>query len=366
MKKSLKVVEDKNMDKSKSLDAALSQIEKQFGKGSIMKLGSDGAIAEISSIPSGSLGLDIGLGIGGFPKGRVIEIYGPESSGKTTLALHALAEAQKQGGVCGFIDAEHALDPLYARNLVVNIEELLISQPDHGEQALEIADTLVRSAAVDVIVIDSVAALTPKAELDGDMGDSLPGLQARLMSQALRKLTGSISKSNCMIIFINQIRMKIGVMFGSPETTTGGNALKFYSSVRVDIRRIGAIKEREQIIGNQTRVKIVKNKVAPPFKTIEFDIMYGKGISKKGEIIDLGVEAGIVEKSGTWYSYEGERMGQGRENAKVFLEENPDISNQIELAIRESAGLVKDTEKISDVSNVSEAEENETESVASK
>ena len=361
-----KVVEDKNMDKSKSLDAALSQIEKQFGKGSIMKLGSDGAIAEISSIPSGSLGLDIGLGIGGFPKGRVIEIYGPESSGKTTLALHALAEAQKQGGVCGFIDAEHALDPVYARNLGVNIEELLISQPDHGEQALEIADTLVRSAAVDVIVIDSVAALTPKAELDGDMGDSLPGLQARLMSQALRKLTGSISKSNCMIIFINQIRMKIGVMFGSPETTTGGNALKFYSSVRVDIRRIGAIKEREQIIGNQTRVKIVKNKVAPPFKTIEFDIMYGKGISKKGEIIDLGVEAGIVEKSGTWYSYEGERMGQGRENAKVFLEENPDISNQIELAIRESAGLVKDTEKISDVSNVSEAEENETESVASK
>ena len=366
MKKSLKVVEDKNMDKSKSLDAALSQIEKQFGKGSIMKLGSDGAIAEISSIPSGSLGLDIGLGIGGFPKGRVIEIYGPESSGKTTLALHALAEAQKQGGVCGFIDAEHALDPVYARNLGVNIEELLISQPDHGEQALEIADTLVRSAAVDVIVIDSVAALTPKAELDGDMGDSLPGLQARLMSQALRKLTGSISKSNCMIIFINQIRMKIGVMFGSPETTTGGNALKFYSSVRVDIRRIGAIKEREQIIGNQTRVKIVKNKVAPPFKIIEFDIMYGKGISKKGEIIDLGVEAGIVEKSGTWYSYEGERMGQGRENAKVFLEENPDISNQIEFAIRESAGLVKDTEKISDVSNVSEAEENETESVASK
>ena len=366
MKKSLKVVEDKNMDKSKSLDAALSQIEKQFGKGSIMKLGSDGAIAEISSIPSGSLGLDIGLGIGGFPKGRVIEIYGPESSGQTTLALHALAAAQQQGGVCGFIDAEHALDPVYARNLGVNIEELLISQPDHGEQALEIADTLVRSAAVDVIVIDSVAALTPKAELDGDMGDSLPGLQARLMSQALRKLTGSISKSNCMIIFINQIRMKIGVMFGSPETTTGGNALKFYSSVRVDIRRIGAIKEREQIIGNQTRVKIVKNKVAPPFKTIEFDIMYGKGISKKGEIIDLGVEAGIVEKSGTWYSYEGERMGQGRENAKVFLEENPDISNQIELAIRESAGLVKDTEKISDVSNVSEAEENETESVASK
>ena len=333
MNKSLKVVEDKNMDKSKSLDAALSQIEKQFGKGSIMKLGSDNAIAEISSIPSGSLGLDIGLGIGGFPN--------------------------------GFIDAEHALDPVYAKNLGVNIEELLISQPDHGEQALEIADTLVRSAAVDVIVIDSVAALTPKAELDGDMGDSLPGLQARLMSQALRKLTGSISKSNCMIIFINQIRMKIGVMFGSPETTTGGNALKFYSSVRVDIRRIGAIKEREQIIGNQTRVKIVKNKVAPPFKTIEFDIMYGKGISKKGEIIDLGVEAGIVEKSGTWYSYEGERMGQGRENAKVFLEENPDISNQIELAIRESAGLVKNTDN-STVTESIESEENKTESAASK
>ena len=277
-----------------------------------------------------------------------------------------MAEAQKQGGVCAFIDAEHALDPAYAKNLGVNIEELLISQPDHGEQALEIADTLVRSAAVDVIVIDSVAALTPKAELDGDMGDSLPGLQARLMSQALRKLTGSISKSNTMIIFINQIRMKIGVMFGSPETTTGGNALKFYSSVRVDIRRIGAIKDREQIIGNQTRVKVVKNKVAPPFRTIEFDIMYGKGISKRGEIIDLGVEAGIVEKSGTWYSYEGERMGQGRENAKVFLEENPDISNQIEFSIRESAGLIKDSQITPDVPVVEETEENETESAATK
>jgi len=347
MKESLKakealksVVEKGNgMDKSKSLEAALGQIEKQFGKGSIMKLGGDKAIAEIEGISSGSLGLDIALGIGGFPKGRVVEIYGPESSGKTTLALHAIAEAQRAGGTCGFIDAEHALDPIYARNLGVKIEDLLISQPDHGEQALEIADTLIRSAAVDVIVIDSVAALTPKAELDGEMGDSLPGLQARLMSQALRKLTASISKSNCMIIFINQIRMKIGVMFGSPETTTGGNALKFYSTVRLDIRRIGALKDREEIVGNQTRVKVVKNKVAPPFKTVEFDILYGKGISKTGEIIDIGVEAGIIEKAGTWYSYEGERMGQGRENVKVFLDENPDISATIEIAVRESAGL---------------------------
>jgi recombination protein RecA len=347
MKESLKakealksVVEKGNgMDKSKSLEAALGQIEKQFGKGSIMKLGGDKAIAEIEGISSGSLGLEIALGIGGFPKGRVVEIYGPESSGKTTLALHAIAEAQKAGGTCGFIDAEHALDPIYARNLGVKIEDLLISQPDHGEQALEIADTLIRSAAVDVIVIDSVAALTPKAELDGEMGDSLPGLQARLMSQALRKLTASISKSNCMIIFINQIRMKIGVMFGSPETTTGGNALKFYSTVRLDIRRIGALKDREEIVGNQTRVKVVKNKVAPPFKTVEFDILYGKGISKTGEIIDIGVEAGIIEKAGTWYSYEGERMGQGRENVKVFLDENPDISATIEIAVRESAGL---------------------------
>ena len=354
MKESLKAVEtkgNKDMDKSKSLDAALGQIEKQFGKGSIMKLGADKAITEIEGVSSGSLGLDIALGIGGFPKGRVIEIYGPESSGKTTLALHAIAEAQKAGGVCGFIDAEHALDPIYARNLGVEVEDLLISQPDHGEQALEIADTLIRSAAVDVIVIDSVAALTPKAELDGEMGDSLPGLQARLMSQALRKLTASISKTNCMIIFINQIRMKIGVMFGSPETTTGGNALKFYSTVRLDIRRIGALKDREDIIGNQTRVKVVKNKVAPPFKTIEFDILYGKGISKKGEIIDIGVEAGIIEKSGTWYSYEGERMGQGRENVKTFLEENPDISAAIEISIRESAGLKIDPSLIKDKAN---------------
>ena len=339
------------MDKSKSLDAALGQIEKQFGKGSIMKLGGDKAIAEIEGVSSGSLGLDIALGIGGFPKGRVIEIYGPESSGKTTLALHAIAEAQKAGGVCGFIDAEHALDPIYARNLGVEVENLLISQPDHGEQALEIADTLIRSAAVDVIVIDSVAALTPKAELDGEMGDSLPGLQARLMSQALRKLTASISKTNCMIIFINQIRMKIGVMFGSPETTTGGNALKFYSTVRLDIRRIGALKDREDIVGNQTRVKVVKNKVAPPFKTVEFDILYGKGISKKGEIIDIGVEAGIIEKSGTWYSYEGERMGQGRENVKTFLEENTDISAAIEISIRESAGLKIDPSLLKDKSS---------------
>jgi recombination protein RecA len=351
MKESLKAVEtkgNKDMDKSKSLEAALGQIEKQFGKGSIMKLGGDIAITEIEGVSSGSLGLDIALGIGGFPKGRVIEIYGPESSGKTTLALHAIAEAQKAGGVCGFIDAEHALDPIYARNLGVEVEDLLISQPDHGEQALEIADTLIRSAAVDVIVIDSVAALTPKAELDGEMGDSLPGLQARLMSQALRKLTASISKTNCMIIFINQIRMKIGVMFGSPETTTGGNALKFYSTVRLDIRRIGALKDREDIVGNQTRVKVVKNKVAPPFKTIEFDILYGKGISKKGEIIDIGVEAGIIEKSGTWYSYEGERMGQGRENVKTFLEENPDISAAIEISIRESAGLKIDPSLVKD------------------
>ena len=354
MKESLKAVEtkgNKDMDKSKSLDAALGQIEKQFGKGSIMKLGADKAITEIEGVSSGSLGLDIALGIGGFPKGRVIEIYGPESSGKTTLALHAIAEAQKAGGVCGFIDAEHALDPIYARNLGVEVEDLLISQPDHGEQALEIADTLIRSSAVDVIVIDSVAALTPKAELDGEMGDSLPGLQARLMSQALRKLTASISKTNCMIIFINQIRMKIGVMFGSPETTTGGNALKFYSTVRLDIRRIGALKDREDIVGNQTRVKVVKNKVAPPFKTIEFDILYGKGISKKGEIIDIGVEAGIIEKSGTWYSYEGERMGQGRENVKTFLEENPDISSAIEISIRESAGLKIDPSLIKDKAN---------------
>ena len=365
MKESLKAVSKQdvgNMDKSKSLEAALGQIEKQFGKGSIMKLGGDKAIAEIEGVSSGSLGLDIALGIGGFPKGRVIEIYGPESSGKTTLALHAIAEAQKAGGVCGFIDAEHALDPIYARNLGVKIEDLLISQPDHGEQALEIADTLIRSAAVDVIVIDSVAALTPKAELDGEMGDSLPGLQARLMSQALRKLTGSISKTNCMIIFINQIRMKIGVMFGSPETTTGGNALKFYSTVRLDIRRIGALKDREDIVGNQTRVKVVKNKVAPPFKTVEFDILYGKGISIKGETIDIGVEAGIIEKSGTWYSYEGERMGQGRENVKTFLEENPDISAAIEIAVRESAGLKIDQALIKQSKSISKPKKEQSDS----
>ena len=365
MKESLKAVSKQdvgNMDKSKSLEAALGQIEKQFGKGSIMKLGGDKAIAEIEGVSSGSLGIDIALGIGGFPKGRVIEIYGPESSGKTTLALHAIAEAQKAGGVCGFIDAEHALDPIYARNLGVKIEDLLISQPDHGEQALEIADTLIRSAAVDVIVIDSVAALTPKAELDGEMGDSLPGLQARLMSQALRKLTGSISKTNCMIIFINQIRMKIGVMFGSPETTTGGNALKFYSTVRLDIRRIGALKDREDIVGNQTRVKVVKNKVAPPFKTVEFDILYGKGISIKGEIIDIGVEAGIIEKSGTLYSYEGERIVQGRENVKTFLEENPDISAAIEIAVRESAGLKIDQALIKQSKSISKPKKEQSDS----
>jgi len=329
-------------DKQKALDAALGQIERAFGKGSIMKLGKNEQIVEIGSISTGSLGLDIALGIGGLPKGRVTEIYGPESSGKTTLALHTVAEAQKDGGICAFVDAEHALDPIYARKLGVNLDELLISQPDTGEQALEIVDTLVRSGAVDVIVIDSVAALTPRAELDGDMGDSLPGLQARLMSQALRKLTGSISKSNCMVIFINQIRMKIGVMFGSPETTTGGNALKFYSSVRLDIRRIGAIKDRDEVVGNQTRVKVVKNKVAPPFKQVEFDIMYGEGVSKMGEVIDLGVKAGIVDKSGSWYSYDSQRIGQGRENAKTFLRENPDMAAEIETKVRADAGLIAD------------------------
>jgi recombination protein RecA len=336
---SLRVVESSSMDKSKALEAALSQIERAFGKGSIMKLGTQNAL-EIEAISTGSLGLDIALGIGGLPKGRIIEIYGPESSGKTTLALQTLSEAQKKGGICAFIDAEHALDPIYARKLGVNIDDLLISQPDTGEQALEIADTLVRSGAVSVLVVDSVAALTPKAELEGEMGDSLPGLQARLMSQAMRKLTGSISKSNCMVIFINQIRMKIGVMFGSPETTTGGNALKFYASVRLDIRRIGAIKDRDEVVGNQTRVKVVKNKVAPPFKMVEFDIMYGEGISKVGELVDLGVTAGIVEKSGSWFSYSGERIGQGRENAKTFLRGNPDMANAIEAAIRSNSGLI--------------------------
>ena len=330
---------DNSMDKSKALDAALSQIERAFGKGSIMKLGANSAL-EIESISTGSLGLDIALGIGGLPRGRVIEIYGPESSGKTTLALQTIAEAQKRGGICAFVDAEHALDPVYARKLGVKIDDLLISQPDTGEQGLEIADTLVRSGAVEVLVIDSVAALTPRAELEGEMGDQLPGLQARLMSQALRKLTGSISKTNCMVIFINQIRMKIGVMFGSPETTTGGNALKFYASVRLDIRRIGAIKDRDEVVGNQTRVKVVKNKVAPPFKQVEFDIMYGEGISKVGELIDLGVTAGVVEKSGSWFSYNGERIGQGRENAKTFLRQNPDMANSIEATIRGNAGIV--------------------------
>jgi recombination protein RecA len=336
----LRVIENTTaMDKNKALDAALSQIERTFGKGSIMKLGANTAL-EIEAISTGSLGLDIALGIGGLPKGRVIEIYGPESSGKTTLALQTIAEAQKRGGICAFVDAEHAMDPVYARKLGVNVDDLLISQPDTGEQALEIADTLVRSGAVSVLVVDSVAALTPRAELEGEMGDQLPGLQARLMSQALRKLTASISKSNCMVVFINQIRMKIGVMFGSPETTTGGNALKFYASVRLDIRRIGAIKDRDEVVGNQTRVKVVKNKVAPPFKQVEFDIMYGEGISKVGELVDLGVTAGIVEKSGSWFSYGGERIGQGRENAKTFLRQNPDVANAIEAAIRSNAGLI--------------------------
>ncbi|GGC96524.1 recombinase RecA [Aquisalinus flavus] len=339
-KSNFKVVEGGEMDKKKALEAALSQIDKAFGKGSVMRLGEKDKIVEIESISTGSLGLDIALGIGGLPKGRVIEIYGPESSGKTTLALHVAAETQKKGGVAAFIDAEHALDPIYARKLGVRLEDLLISQPDTGEQALEIADTLVRSGAVDVLIIDSVAALTPRAELEGEMGDSLPGLQARLMSQALRKLTGSISKSNCMVIFINQIRMKIGVMFGSPETTTGGNALKFYASVRLDIRRIGSIKQREEYVGNQTRVKVVKNKVAPPFKQVEFDIMFGEGVSKTGELVDLGVLANVVEKSGSWYSYNSERIGQGRENAKQFLKEHPEIADQIEHAVRQNAGLI--------------------------
>ena len=327
------------MDKQKAIDAAVMQIEKACGKGSIMKLGSRGAVA-VEVVSTGSLGLDIALGIGGLPKGRVVEIYGPESSGKTTLALHVIASAQKAGGVCAFVDAEHALDPGYARKLGVNIDELLISQPDAGEQALEIADTLVRSNAVDVLVVDSVAALVPRAELEGEMGDSHVGLQARLMSQALRKLTSSISKSNCIVIFINQIRLKIGVMFGSPETTTGGNALKFYASVRLDIRRIGAIKDKETVVGNQTRVKVVKNKMAAPFRVVEFDIMYGEGISKVGELVDLGVAAGVVEKSGAWISYEGQRIGQGRENAKQFLRDNPDVAGSIEAKVRANAGLV--------------------------
>ena len=329
----------RNNEKQKALDSALAQIERQFGKGSIMKLGADNPVQEIEATSTGSLGLDIALGIGGLPKGRIIEIYGPESSGKTTLTLHCVAEEQKKGGVCAFVDAEHALDPQYAKKLGVDLDELLISQPDTGEQALEITDTLVRSGAVSMVVVDSVAALTPKSELEGDMGDSNVGVQARLMSQAMRKLTGSISRSNCMVIFINQIRMKIGVMFGSPETTTGGNALKFYSSVRLDIRRIGAIKDRDEVVCNATRVKFVKNKVAPPFKQVEFDIMYGEGISKTGELLDLGVNAGVVEKSGSWYSYGDERIGQGRENAKIFLSENPDIAYELEDKIRAAHGL---------------------------
>ncbi len=351
----LRLVEGTSVDKTKALDAALSQIERNFGKGSIMRLGKSQKVVEIETISSGSLGLDIALGVGGLPRGRVIEIYGPESSGKTTLTLHVIAEAQKRGGVCAFVDAEHALDPVYARKLGVNLEDLLISQPDTGEQALEITDTLVRSGAIDVLVVDSVAALTPRAEIDGEMGDSQPGLQARLMSQALRKLTASISKSQTMVIFINQIRMKIGVLYGSPETTTGGNALKFYASVRLDIRRIGSIKEREEIIGNQTRVKVVKNKVAPPFKQVEFDIMYGAGISKMGELVDLGVKAGVVEKSGAWFSYDSQRLGQGRENAKAYLKSNPEIAARIEQAIRENSGLI--AERILDPGESEESNE---------
>src|SRR5271156_155032 len=353
----LRVVEGTVVDKTKALDAALSQIERAFGKGSIMRLGKNQKAVEIETIPTGSLGLDIALGVGGLPRGRVIEIYGPESSGKTTLTLHVIAEAQKKGGICAFVDAEHALDTVYARKLGVNLEDLLVSQPDTGEQALEITDTLVRSGAIDVLVIDSVAALTPRAEIEGEMGDAQPGLQARLMSQALRKLTASISRSNTMVIFINQIRMKIGVMYGSPETTSGGHALRVYASVRLDIRRIGAIKEREQGVGNQTRVKVVKNKVAPPFKQVEFDIMYGEGVSKAGELIDLGVKAGVVEKSGAWFSYDSQRIGQGRENAKTFLKANPDIAAKIEAAVRQNAGLI--AEKILAGDDAKEADDDD-------
>ena len=341
---SAEVIEMSNQDKDRNIaiESAIGQIEKAFGKGSVMKLGTSGMNLDIQAISTGSLGLDVALGIGGLPKGRIVEIYGPESSGKTTLALHVVAEAQKTGGACAFVDAEHALDPVYAKKLGVNIDELLISQPDAGEQALEIADTLVRSGAISVLVVDSVAALVPRAELEGDMGDSHMGLQARLMSQALRKLTSSISKSNCLVIFINQIRQKIGIMFGNPETTSGGNALKFYASVRLDIRRIGAIKDKDDIIGNQTRVKVVKKKVAPPFRTVEFDIMYGEGISKNGEIVDLGVSAEIIEKSGSWFSYNEQRIGQGRENVKKFLAENTDIAKEIEDKIKGNSELVEE------------------------
>jgi len=352
----VRLVEQGGMDRQKALDAALGQIERAFGKGSVMRLGQRQSAVEVEAVPTGSIGLDIALGIGGLPRGRVVEIYGPESSGKTTLALQVIAEAQKRGGICAFVDAEHALDPAYARKLKVNVDELLISQPDTGEQALEIADTLVRSGAVEVLVIDSVAALTPRAEIEGEMGDNHVGLHARLMSQALRKLTGSIAKSNCMVIFINQIRMKIGVMFGNPETTTGGNALKFYASVRLDIRRIGAIKDRDEIVGNQTRVKVVKNKVAPPFKVVEFDVMYGEGISKAGELIDLGVKAGVVEKSGSWFSFAGQRIGQGRENAKSFLKEHGEVADEIERQIRANAGLIASAGMVGGEPEAAEAE----------
>ena len=360
-KANLKVVDDKKMDsseKAKALDVAMSQIEQTYGKGSIMKLGQR-SVMDVESISTGSLSLDVALGIGGLPKGRIIEIYGPESSGKTTLALHVIAEAQKNGDSCAFIDAEHALDPAYAKKLGVNIDELLISQPDTGEQALEITDSLVRSKAISVLVVDSVAALTPRAEIEGEMGDSHMGLQARLMSQALRKLTGSVSKSNCMVIFINQIRMKIGVMFGSPETTAGGNALKFYSSCRLDIRRIGAIKDKEEIIGNQTRVKVVKNKVSPPFRVVEFDIMYGQGISKLGELIDIGVKSGIINKSGAWFSYKGDKIGQGRENSKIFLQENPQIASEIETLIRSKSGDLSEDLMEQEIEDIPEEDEKE-------
>jgi recombination protein RecA len=343
------------MEKNKALDAAMAQIERAFGKGSIMRMGARAGDEQIEVIPSGSLGLDLALGIGGLPRGRIIEIYGPESSGKTTLALHAIAEAQRRGGTCAFIDAEHALDPTYARKLGVDVDNLLISQPDAGEQALEIADTLVRSGAVDVLVVDSVAALVPRAELEGEMGDSHMGLHARLMSQALRKITGSVSRSNCMLIFLNQIRMKIGVMFGNPETTTGGNALKFYASLRLEIRRIGQIKERDEVVGNQTRVKVVKNKLAPPFRQVEFDIMYGEGISKVGELLDLGVKAAVVEKSGAWFSYDSQRIGQGRENAKQFLREHRNLADAIEAKVREQSGVIANT-MLAAVDDTEEAE----------
>jgi recombination protein RecA len=344
------------MEKNKALDAAMAQIERAFGKGSIMRMGARAGDEQIEVIPSGSLGLDLAVGIGGLPRGRIIEIYGPESSGKTTLALHAIAEAQRRGGTCAFIDAEHALDPTYARKLGVDVDNLLISQPDAGEQALEIADTLVRSGAIDVLVVDSVAALVPRAELEGEMGDSHMGLHARLMSQALRKITGSVSRSNCMLIFLNQIRMKIGVMFGNPETTTGGNALKFYASLRLEIRRIGQIKERDEVVGNQTRVKVVKNKLAPPFRQVEFDIMYGEGISKVGELLDLGVKAAVVEKSGAWFSYDSQRIGQGRENAKQFLREHRSMADAIEAKVREQSGVIANTMLATPTDDAEEAE----------